>query len=125
MINRRRLLSTAYLGYDVMRATIAPVGIGVRMMLVRDNSVLLVYHSYVSRWFFPGGSMKRNETPGGDGGARGGGRGRCDRDRPGGIAWHLHQQPQTAVGPYRDVRGARLRPAAADRPLGDHRPRLF
>ncbi len=32
------------------------------MMLVKDNSVLLVYHSYIDNWHFPGGGMKRGET---------------------------------------------------------------
>jgi ADP-ribose pyrophosphatase YjhB (NUDIX family) len=62
-MNLRRLaLSTAHLGYDVMRAGLFPIGLGVRMMLVRQASVLLVYHSYVPGWHLPGGALKRGET---------------------------------------------------------------
>ena len=65
MINLRshRLpLAVAHLGYDVLRATLWPVVIGARMMLVKENSVLLVYHSYINNWHFPGGGLKRGET---------------------------------------------------------------
>ncbi len=62
MNGRRLLLNGAHLGYDVLRATLLPIGIGVRMLLVRDNAVLLVYHSYVPYWHLPGGGLKRGET---------------------------------------------------------------
>lgn len=62
MTFRRLALSTAHLGYDVLRAGLFPVGLGVRMMLVQQASVLLVYHSYVPGWHFPGGALKRGET---------------------------------------------------------------
>jgi len=62
-IRAQRLpLRLAHLGYDVLRAAVWPIGIGVRVMLVRQNSVLLVYHSYLSGWHFPGGGIKRGET---------------------------------------------------------------
>ncbi|MFN8469280.1 MAG: NUDIX domain-containing protein [Caldilineaceae bacterium] len=60
--SHRLPLAVAHLGYDVLRAAIWPVAIGARMMLVKDNSVLLVYHSYIDNWHFPGGGMKRGET---------------------------------------------------------------
>lgn len=60
--SQRLPLRLAHLGYDVLRAAVWPIGIGVRLMLVKDNSVLLVYHSYLSGWHLPGGGMKRNET---------------------------------------------------------------
>jgi 8-oxo-dGTP pyrophosphatase MutT (NUDIX family) len=65
MINfgtHRLPLSLAHLGYDILRATIWPIGVGARLMLVKQNSVLLVYHSYLDNWHFPGGGMKRGET---------------------------------------------------------------
>ena len=62
MITQRTVLGVAHFGYDMLRAVLSPVGIGVRTMLVRDDSVLLVYHSYLSRWHFPGGGVKRGET---------------------------------------------------------------
>lgn len=60
--SHRLVLGMAHLGYDVLRATVWPIGVGVRVMLVKDESVLLVYHSYLSGWHFPGGGMKRGET---------------------------------------------------------------
>ena len=60
--SHRLSLAIVQLGYDVLRATLRPVAIGARMMLVKDNSVLLVYHSYMDNWHFPGGGMKRGET---------------------------------------------------------------
>jgi 8-oxo-dGTP pyrophosphatase MutT (NUDIX family) len=39
-----------------------PVTLGVRLLLVRDGSVLLVKHTYQPLWFLVGGGMQRNET---------------------------------------------------------------
>lgn len=60
--SQRLALRIAHLGYDALRAAVWPIGLGVRVMLVKDDSVLLVYHSYLPGWHFPGGGMKRNET---------------------------------------------------------------
>jgi 8-oxo-dGTP pyrophosphatase MutT (NUDIX family) len=60
--SHRLALAMAHLGYDALRATVWPIGVGARVMLVKDNSVLLVYHSYLDNWHFPGGGMKRGET---------------------------------------------------------------
>jgi 8-oxo-dGTP pyrophosphatase MutT (NUDIX family) len=60
--SHRLLLAAAHLGYDVLRATVWPIGVGARLMIVKDNSVLLVYHSYLDGWHFPGGGMKLGET---------------------------------------------------------------
>ena len=35
---------------------------GVRAILVKDNKILLVKHSYSDSWFLPGGGMKKGET---------------------------------------------------------------
>ena len=40
-----------------------PVKLGVRIALVQDGKVLLVRHTYMAGWHFPGGSMNRHETP--------------------------------------------------------------
>ncbi len=39
-----------------------PITMGVKVMLVRDDEVLLVRHSYQPGWFLPGGGVKRSET---------------------------------------------------------------
>ena len=58
----RTLLSLAHLGYDGLRATLAPVAPAVRILLVEGDRVLLVYHSYLPYWYFPGGGLKTGET---------------------------------------------------------------
>ena len=40
-----------------------PIDLGVRMILVQDGKVLLVRHTYMDGWHFPGGAMNRFETP--------------------------------------------------------------
>lgn len=35
---------------------------GVRAILVKENKILLVKHSYSDSWFLPGGAMKKGET---------------------------------------------------------------
>ncbi len=39
-----------------------PITLGVRVLLVRDGSVLLVKHTYHPGWLLPGGGVKRGET---------------------------------------------------------------
>jgi len=39
-----------------------PVTTGVCTLLVQDERVLLVWHTYRPGWFFPGGALKRGET---------------------------------------------------------------
>jgi 8-oxo-dGTP pyrophosphatase MutT (NUDIX family) len=39
-----------------------PVTLGARVILVRDEQVLLVRHSYMPGWYLPGGGLKRNES---------------------------------------------------------------
>ncbi len=39
-----------------------PVTLGVRLLLIKDDSIVLVKHSYQPEWYLPGGGVKRNET---------------------------------------------------------------
>jgi ADP-ribose pyrophosphatase YjhB (NUDIX family) len=39
-----------------------PFVVGVRIILVQDDKVLLVRHTYQQHWYFPGGAVKRGET---------------------------------------------------------------
>jgi 8-oxo-dGTP pyrophosphatase MutT (NUDIX family) len=39
-----------------------PLTLGVRLLLVKDSSVLLVKHTYTNCWHLVGGGVKRNET---------------------------------------------------------------
>lgn len=39
-----------------------PVTVGVRVILIKDNKVLLVKHTYQDSWYLPGGKMKNGET---------------------------------------------------------------
>jgi 8-oxo-dGTP pyrophosphatase MutT (NUDIX family) len=53
------------LAYGLMRFKwwlLRPVTIGVRILLVQDQKVVLVQHSYQKGWQFPGGGVKWGET---------------------------------------------------------------
>ncbi len=39
-----------------------PLTVGVRLLLVRDNQVLMVEHVYEDSWYLPGGMVERGET---------------------------------------------------------------
>jgi 8-oxo-dGTP pyrophosphatase MutT (NUDIX family) len=39
-----------------------PVTVGVRLILLQDQTVLLVKHTYQPHWYLPGGGVKRGET---------------------------------------------------------------
>jgi len=39
-----------------------PITVGVRVVLVREGKVLLVFHSYQDAWYLPGGGVKTGET---------------------------------------------------------------
>lgn len=39
-----------------------PLSVGVRILLIRDQKILLVKHVYENRWYLPGGMVERNET---------------------------------------------------------------
>lgn len=40
-----------------------PVVLSVRIMLIDDGHVLMLKHTYMPGWFFPGGLVDRHETP--------------------------------------------------------------
>jgi 8-oxo-dGTP pyrophosphatase MutT (NUDIX family) len=59
---RRGLLKAAYWAYSLRWRLLRPVTLGVRVMLVQDDSILLIRHSYQEDWYFPGGGVKRGES---------------------------------------------------------------
>ena len=40
---------------------VRPITVGVRLILAKDSSVLLVRHTYLPQWYLPGGGVKRGE----------------------------------------------------------------
>ena len=58
-----RLLRLAYLLMRGWGWLVRPVVLGVRMILVQDGEIVLVRHTYMSGWHFPGGSIQSGETP--------------------------------------------------------------
>lgn len=55
-------LTLLYKAATLYWALFKPITLGVKALLVRDNAVLLVKHSYQPGWFLPGGGVKRKET---------------------------------------------------------------
>lgn len=39
-----------------------PQTIGVRAILIKNNKILLVKHTYSDQWFLPGGGLKREKN---------------------------------------------------------------
>ena len=39
-----------------------PITVGVRVLLIRDDTILLVKHTYQEYWYLPGGGVKKGET---------------------------------------------------------------
>lgn len=39
-----------------------PVTVGVRILLIKNEKILLVKHTYFASWFLPGGDLKKGET---------------------------------------------------------------
>ena len=56
------LLRLAYSIRKLIWRFTRPLTVGVRLILVREQSVLLVKHTYQNDWFFPGGGVKKGET---------------------------------------------------------------
>lgn len=55
-------LKVLYQGAKLYWRIFKPVTFGVKIMLVREETVLLVKHSYEKGWHLPGGGMKRGEV---------------------------------------------------------------
>jgi 8-oxo-dGTP pyrophosphatase MutT (NUDIX family) len=51
-----------HLGFKIYCFIFRPIRMGVRVMLIRDNEVCLIRHTYLNGWYMPGGGIKRNET---------------------------------------------------------------
>lgn len=51
-----------YFFYKVFCFIFRPVRMGVRVVMLQDDKVWLIRHTYLSGWFMPGGGLKRNET---------------------------------------------------------------
>jgi len=51
-----------YFGFKVYCFIFRPVRMGVRIMMIQDNEVWLIRHTYLPGWFMPGGGIKRHET---------------------------------------------------------------
>lgn len=51
-----------YLGFKIYCFIFRPVRMGVRTVMLQNNEVWLVRHTYLPGWFLPGGGLKRNET---------------------------------------------------------------
>jgi 8-oxo-dGTP pyrophosphatase MutT (NUDIX family) len=59
----RSLLRIAYWLYRLQTYITRPVTLGVRVLLIQDERIVLVRHTYQDGWFFPGGALNRGETP--------------------------------------------------------------
>ncbi len=56
------MLRIAYRLYRLFLYFVRPITLGVRIILLRDSSVLLVRQTYLDGWFLPGGGMEKGET---------------------------------------------------------------
>ena len=51
-----------YLAYRIYCFFFRPLTLGVRVMMIQNDQVVLVRHTYMNSWFMPGGGVKRGET---------------------------------------------------------------
>ena len=56
------MIRLLYFGYRIYCFLFRPKSIGVRVMLIRNEQVLLVRHTYLPGWYMPGGAVNRGET---------------------------------------------------------------
>ena len=53
-----------YLGFKIYCFLFRPIRMGVRVMMIEDEKVWLVKHTYLPGWFMPGGGVNKWETIG-------------------------------------------------------------
>ena len=58
----KALNRAVYVAHRVVWQITNPVTLGVRLILVQNNSVVLVKHSYQQHWYLPGGRVERAES---------------------------------------------------------------
>ena len=51
-----------YLGYKIYCFIFRPIRMGVRVMMIENEKVWLVSHTYLPGWFLPGGGLKKWES---------------------------------------------------------------
>jgi mutator protein MutT len=59
---KKLLIKTKYKLGKLYWKIIKPITIGVRIIIINDNKVLLVKHSYGGKWYLPGGKVEKNES---------------------------------------------------------------
>ena len=55
-------LRILYLGYKAYCFLFRPIRMGVRVMMVENDQVWLIRHTYLDGWFLPGGGLKKWES---------------------------------------------------------------
>ncbi len=60
---KRLFLNLLYNIYIRVIWIVKPISLGVRILLIQDDKVLMVRHTYQDEWFLVGGGMKRGEPP--------------------------------------------------------------
>ncbi|MCP4142808.1 MAG: NUDIX domain-containing protein [Chloroflexi bacterium] len=55
-------LKSLYFIYIRLIGILKPISLGVRVLLIQDDKVLMIKHSYQDEWFLVGGGVKRGET---------------------------------------------------------------
>jgi ADP-ribose pyrophosphatase YjhB (NUDIX family) len=56
------LIRLLYLGFKAYCFIFRPVRMGVRIVMLENDTVWLVRHTYLPGWFLPGGGLERGET---------------------------------------------------------------
>ena len=56
------LIRYVYQASHMLWLLLKPVSAGVRLLMIRDNQILLVKHVYEPYWYIPGGAVERSET---------------------------------------------------------------